>query len=248
MSKAQIITIAEIKGGTGKTTTAAAIAQAGALDNKRVLCIDLDAQVNLTALFGADPGQRGSYELLNGHPVQELIQHTDFNVDIIAGAPNLAAEIPASGSAYRLKHAIASILKSYDIIIIDTPPAFGEMTYNALQACTGVLVALDADTKALQGFYSITDLARAAKAKNKSLKLLGCIITRYTPRPKLSQKMRETIEEKAKALHCPLLGEIREGIAIKEAQAYGENLFTYAPKSKPAADYMEIYRKLFKEE
>lgn len=245
MSKAQIFTIAEIKGGTGKTTTAAAIAQAGALDNKRVLVIDLDAQANLTSLFGADPTRPGAYDLLNGYPVRELIQETAFSVDVIAGAPNLADETPEKGSAYRLKNAIEPILKDYDLIIIDTPPAFGEMTYNALQACTGVLVALDADTKALQGFYLVTDLAKAAKTTNKRLKLAGCIITRYNPRPILSQRMREIIQDKAQEIKCPLLGEIREGIAIKEAQAYGKNLFTYAPKSKPAIDYKALYETLF---
>lgn len=245
MSKANIISIAEIKGGTGKTTTAGALAQAAILDNKKVLVIDLDAQANLTGIFGGDPTRPGAYELLNGHPARELIQETVFGVDLIPGAPNLAAEIPKKGSALRLKEAIAPILSSYDLIIIDTPPAFGEMTYNALQASNGVLVALDADTKALQGFYLITDLVKAAKQTNKRIKLLGCIITRYNPRPILSRQMHDAIQEKAEAMHCPLLGEIREGIAIKEAQAYGKNLFTYAPKSKPAQDYKEIYEKLF---
>lgn len=246
MSKAQVITIAEIKGGTGKTTTAAALAQAAIKDKKKVLLIDLDAQANLTTLFGADPTRPGAVELLAGFPVNELIQETAFNIDIIAGALNLAAETPQKGSLYRLETALTPILSSYDLIIIDTPPAYGEMTYNALQASSGVLIAMEANTSALQGFYLITDLAKAAKKTNKKLKVLGCIITKYNPRPVITRQMRDIIAEKAQENRCPLIAEIRQGVAIQEAQAYRKNLFEYAPKSNAAQDYKELYKKLFK--
>ena len=240
--KAKIITIAEIKGGTGKTTTAAALAQAAALDDLQVLLIDLDAQANLTTMFGADPTKPGAWNLLEGFPAVELIQQTYFdNIEIIAGAPNLAAEIPQKGSLYRLEAAIMPLLTDYDLILIDTPPAFGEMTYNALQASNGLLIALDADISALQGFYYITDLAKAAKRTNAKLKVLGAIITRYNPRPIINRQTRDIIAEKAQAIRCPVIGEIREGVSIKEAKAYGKNLFTYAPKSKPAQDYKALY-------
>lgn len=246
MSKAQVITIAEIKGGTGKTTTAAALAQAAIKDNKKVLLIDLDAQANLTSLFGADATAPGAWNLLQGFPALELIQPTDFNIDIIAGAPDLAAETPAKGSIYRLEAAIMPLLPLYNLIIIDTPPAFGEMTYNALQASNGLVIALEANISALQGFYLITDLAKDARKHNKKLKVLGAVITRYNPRPVLSRQIKDIIEEKAKAVKCPILGEIRQGIAIQEAQAYQKNLFDYAPRSKAAQDYKELYTKLFK--
>lgn len=245
--KAQVITIAEIKGGTGKTTTAAAIAQAAALDNKQILLIDLDPQANLTTICGGDPSKPGSLSLLSGYPVLELIQETYFdNISVIAGSLDLALEIPKKGTMYRLEKALEPILSDYDFIIIDTPPAFGEMTYNALQASNGLIIALDTSTSSLQGFYKITDLAKATKATNKKLKVLGCLITKYNPRPILSQRMKELIEDKAKETRCNYLGEVRQGIAIQESQAYGDNLFLYAPKSKPAQDYQEIYNKLFK--
>lgn len=240
--KANVITIAEIKGGTGKTTTAAALAQAAALDNKKVLLIDLDAQANLTTLSGADPTKPGAWNLLEGFSADELIQQTYFdNIEIIAGAPNLAAEIPQKGSLYRLEAAIMPLLDSYNLILIDTPPAFGEMTYNALQASNGLLIALETNTSALQGFYYISDLAKAAKRTNPKLKLYGAILTRYNPRPVINRQMRDIITEKANGIKCPLIGEIREGVAIREAQAYGKNIFTYAPKSKPAIDYKSLY-------
>lgn len=245
--KAQVITIAEIKGGTGKTTTAAAIAQAAAQEDKEVLLIDLDPQANLTTICGGDPSKPGSLSLLSGYPVNELIQETYFeNIEVIAGSLDLALEIPKKGSMYRLEQAIEPILTNYDLIVIDTPPAFGEMTYNALQASTGLVIALDTSTSSLQGFYKITDLAKATKATNKKLKVLGCLITKYNPRPILSQRMKEVIEEKAAEIKCRYLGEVRQGIAIQESQAYGIDLFSYAPKSKPAQDYKEVYNKIFK--
>ena len=246
MKKPQIITIAEIKGGTGKTTTAAALAQAAILEGKRVLCIDLDPQANLTALFDADPQEPGAYELLHGSEAAALIQETEFDIDVISGAPDLSTEKSKEGTATRLKNGIAPILANYDLIIIDTPPAFGEMTYNALQASTGLLVVVDTDPKAIQGMYHITDLARDAKQDNKQLKILGCIVANYDARPILHQKLREQIQDKAERIRCNYLGEIRQGVAIEEAQAYGKNLFEYSRKSKPAQDYKALYEKIIK--
>jgi len=246
MSKAQIITIAEIKGGTGKTTTAAALAQAAALDNKRVLVIDLDAQANITNLLGANT-ERGAVELLAGFPAAELIQKTEMQIDVIAGGLDLGAEQKAeAGGIYRLQTALEPIIKNYDLIIIDTAPTFSILTSNALQASNGLLIALEANTSALQGFYLISDLAKRTKQTNAKLKVLGCIITKYNPRAVIYQQIKGVIEEQAKAARCPLLGEIRQGVAIQEAQAYGKNLFTYAPKSKPAQDYKALYKSIIK--
>ncbi len=244
--KAKVITIAEIKGGTGKTTTATALAQIASLEGKKVLLIDLDAQANLTALFGGDPTAPSALDLLSGFPCDETIQDTYFeNISIISGHPDLAVETPSKGSLHRLENAIEPLLTSYDLIIIDTPPALGEMTYNAMQASNGLIIALDATTNALQGLYYITDLASIAKRENPKLKVLGAVITKYNPRPVISRQIRDIIKEKAESVKCPLLGEVRQGIAIQEAQEYRKNLFTYAPKSKPAQDYKAIYNRLF---
>ncbi len=246
MKKPQIIAIAEIKGGTGKTSTAAALAQAAIIEGKKVLCIDLDPQGNLTLLLGADPQRPGAPEILNGNPAAEVIQETSFDIDIISGRPDLYIEQPESGSASRLRDALEPIQSNYDLIIIDTPPSLGEMTFNALQACTGLLAVLDADGSALQGLYMITDIAEAAKQTNTKLKVLGCIVAKYNPRTNLERRLRDNIEAKAKKSRCKYLGEIRQGVAIREAQAYRKNLFKYAPKSKPAEDYKALYTMIIK--
>ncbi len=241
---AKIITVAVIKGGTGKTTTCAAIAQAAASDNKKVLAIDLDAQANLTAALGADPDAPGAYYLLHGSPIEETIQETEQGIDVIAGAAVLADEISEKNSVYRLQDALKPVLKAYDLIIIDTPPSLCELTYNALQAANGLLITTDADLGSLRGMYLLLDIAKEARKTNKKLKVLGSIITRYNNRAKINQYMHDVIKQQGDARKCPLLGEIRQGIAIQEAQALKQNLFEYAPKSNPAKDYKSLYNYL----
>ena len=239
----QILTTAIIKGGTGKSTTAAALAQAAVYaDKRRVLLIDLDPQANLSYFTGANVTAPGCYELITGgKDPGELIQSTAQGIDIITANRNLAAIKSSAGSSYRLKEAIEPILHRYDLIIIDTPPTMGEMTYNALNACTGLIIPLEADNSSLQGLYQIVSIVRQMQRNGASLIFKGQLITRYDNRPKVNRYMLDTIQKAGEAEGVPFLGTIRPGIVIREAQGFHESLFDYAPKSKPAADYMAIY-------
>lgn len=243
----KIITVAAIKGGTGKSTTAAALAQAGAVDGKRVLAIDLDPQANLTYFLGADQTKAGAYQLFSGTPAAELIQETEQGIDTISAAPDLATIRTKPGSAKRLQAALEPIKENYDLIMIDTPPQLGEMLYNALQSSTGLIVPLEADASSLQGLYQITDIAAQMKGSNPALEVLGAILTRYDSRPNINRYLRDVIAEKGRETGAPLLMEIRPSISIREAQAMRENLHQYAPKSKPAQDYKELYDIITKE-
>ena len=243
----QILTFAVIKGGTGKTTTAAAIAQAAAKDGKHVLAIDLDPQANLTFTLAADQNAPGSYDLITGEAAAPLVQHTPQGVDTIAASPDLATLTTRAGSARHLQEAIAPIKESYDLIVIDTPPTMGEMTYNALQASTGLVIPLETDTNSIQGLFQIVDIAHQMQRSNPLLTIKGALLTRYDPRPKLNRFLRDTVAEKAAELDTPYLGEIRNGIAVREAQAMQQSLFEYAPGSKPAQDYKALYQILTKE-
>ena len=237
----QIIVTATIKGGTGKTTTAAALAQCAAHEGKKVLCIDLDAQADLSFMLGADQNRAGAYDLLHGEAPAGLVQRTVQGLDVIPGAPDLATETTKAKSAYRLAQAVEPLKKKYDYIIIDTPPQLGELTFNALQCATGLLIPLETDNCSLQGLYQITDLARVSRASNKGLKNIGCIITRYDARSKINRFLHDAIADKAAELNAPLLMAVRPGVAIREAQALQKNLFDYAPRSKPAQDYAELF-------
>ena len=228
----QILTAAVIKGGTGKTTTAAALAQAAVAAGKKVLAIDLDPQANFTFFIGADQNSPGSYELLHGTDPAQLIQQTAQGIDAISASPDLATERTTPASAKRLQTALDPLKSDYDLIVIDTPPQMGELTFNALQAATGLIIPLETDNSSLQGLYQIADIAHQMQRSNPALTITGVVLTRYDSRPKLNRYLQEVIAERGQEIGAPFLIGIRPGIAIREAQA---------PRSNPAQDYKKLY-------
>lgn len=236
-----IITMAAIKGGTGKTATAAALAQAAKQAGQRVLAIDLDPQANLTQSLKAEQRQAGIYSVLHGRDAKEVIQHTEQGIDVISASPDLSTELSKPGSALRLRKAIQPIKDSYDTCIIDTPPTLGELVYNAMQAANVLIIPVETDSSSLQGFYQTVDVARQMQSTNKELSLISTVITRYDGRPTLNKYLHEVITDKAKATGADVLGTIRAGVAVREAAAMQVNLFEYKPKSKPALDYKKLF-------
>ena len=243
-----IYTVAIQKGGTAKTTTAAAFAQAAAYRGHSVLAVDLDPQGNLSYALAADTGRPGSYELLNGAPVSDLIQETAQGVDIIPASWNLSTITSGKGSARRLQTALEPVKESYDFIIIDTPPTAGELQYNALMAADGLIIPLQADIFNLQSLYQITDTARQIQESNPGLAVTGFLLTQYDGRSTIARQMKENITIQATAMQIPYLGAIRAAVPVKEAAALQRSLFDYAPKSKPAEDYLALFDRLEKQE
>lgn len=242
-----IYTIATAKGGTGKTTTAAALAQAAAYRGKKALAVDLDPQGNLSFATAADARQPGSYELLHGTPARDLLQHSPQGLDVISASLNLQTETSGKGTARRLQKALEPIKDEYDVITIDTPATAGELQYNALQAADRLIIVLEADGFNMQALYQIADTAEQIKGSNPALSIAGVIIARYEGGANFNRYMRERIEQTAAALNIPFLGTIRKGIAAKEATAGLQlSLFEYAPKSNPARDYLQIFDTLSK--
>ena len=237
-----IFTIATQKGGTGKTTTAAALAQAAAYRGQKALAIDLDPQGNLTFCLAADATKPGSYELLHGTPAADVIQTTPQGIDAITASPNLQTETTAPGSARRLQAALEPIKERYNIIVIDTPATAGELQYNALQAADRLIIPLEADAYNAQSLYQIADTA----AIIPHLKIAGVIMTQYDGRTTITRQLREILEETAQRRNIPFLGIVRKAIAVQEAAALQRSLFEYAPKSKPAADYLTIFEAITK--
>ena len=245
-----ILTVAIQKGGTGKTTTAAVLAQAAAHAGRKALAIDLDPQGNLSFALGAQmiPETGNSYNLLMGLPPEELTQTTKQGMDVIPATWDLSTISSGKGTARRLQRAIEPIKDKYDLIIIDTPPTAGELQYNALQAATGLLIPLQADIFSIQSLYQITDTARQIQGSNPDLSITGILLTRYDGRSTISRQMREAIEQTAADMGVPCLGAIRAAVAVKEAAALQRSLFEYAPKCKPAADYMALYDRITTQE
>lgn len=240
-----IFAIAMIKGGTGKSTTAAALTQAAASMGKRALAIDLDSQGNTSFFLSADTTRPGAYELLTSSTdPRRLIQTKQGGLDVIPASWNLATVATGRGSARRLQKALEPIKRSYDLIFIDTPPNAGELQYNALQAADGLLIPLQCDIVGLQGLYMIHDTAKQFQATNPALKITGIILTRHNNRSTISQQMQQKIIDTAASLEIPYLGAVREAVAIREAQTLQRSLYDYAPNSNPAIDYKTILTKI----
>lgn len=237
---AQILTVAVQKGGTAKTTTAAALAQAAVYRGKKTLAIDLDPQGQYSFSLAADTSRPGSYELLNGEPAAGLIQHTSNGLDIIPASWNLSTIPAGQGAARRLQRMVEPIKDNYEYIVIDTPSA-GILQYNALQAATGLVIPLLADVFSLQSLYQITDTAQQIKKSNPALSITGIVITQFDGRSGIAKSMRDAIIQQAADMDIPYLGTVRFAVAVKEAAAFQKSLFEYAPRSKPAQDYLQVF-------
>lgn len=237
----QIITAAIIKGGSGKSTTAAALSQAAVAAGKKVLCIDLDPQANCSLYMGADQNRPGSYQFLHGASPEQVIQTTKQGIDVITASPDLATERTAAGSAKRLRDALKPIKENYDYIFIDTPPHIGEMTFNALQASTGLIIPMETDSGNIQGLYQIADIAHQMQNSNPDLSIIGVVLTRYDSRANVNRYLKQAIAEKAEETGAPFLLAVRIGAAIREAQGFQESIYDYAPNSNPAKDYKQLF-------
>lgn len=240
VNTALILTIANQRGGAGKTTTAAALAQAAAYRGEKTLAIDLDPQGSLSFFLAANTTRPGAFEMLEGKPAAEVTQTTAGGLDVIAASWDLQTITSSRGSARRLKTALAPIAAGYDLIVIDTPPTAGELQLNALMASDSIVIPLQADVIGLQGLYQLSDTARQIQTSNHGLKIAGYILTRHGGRSTLARQMAETIQQRAQEIGIPFLMAIREAVAIREAQTLQRSLYEYAPNSKPAIDYMQL--------
>lgn len=243
-----IIAICNQKGGQGKTTTAQAIATGAAQIGRKSLAIDLDPQGNLTFSMGGNGADVGAYELITGKATPgQTIQHTQQG-DIITASSSLAlADTTFTGDTRTnaLKTALKPIKSKYDVITIDCPPTLNTLLINALTAADMVIIPLTADMYSLQGLYQLKQSIQAAQRGNTGLKIGGVLFVKHSIRTILARDLTDVIADKCRELDIPVYKTtIREGVAIREAQTQRESIFDYAPKSKPAKDYMQLIREI----
>lgn len=239
------LAIVNQKGGVGKSTTAAALVGGLFRQGYKVLAVDLDAQGNLSYTMRANKGGKTALGVLTQEiTAQEAVQQTPAG-DVIPANKSLAgadAVITDTGKEYRLREALEEVQEQYDYTIIDSPPALGIATVNALTAAQKVIIPAQADIYSLQGIEQLAETIQPVKRYcNPGLAIDGILLTRFNPRSVLSREIAGLMEQLAAKLGTRLYkASIREAVAVKEAQISQQSLFEYAPKAKVTDDYREF--------
>jgi chromosome partitioning protein len=253
LTVAQVLAIANQKGGVGKTTTAVNLAAGLARRGLPTLLIDLDAQANATSALGLEKTAGGSlYRVLHGEgaAADKVIPSGVAGLDIIPSEIDLAAlesELAGTdGFLGRLRDALRPLIDSgkYRAVIIDCPPALGVLSLSALAASDQLLVALQTEYLALEGLGQILGVVDQLKAAGAggSLQVGGIVMTMYDVRTKLS---RQVVEEVLK--HFPQLvlrSHIPRSIRLSEAPSHGKTIFDYDPHSPGAVAYEALAKEV----
>ena len=246
MSK--VISISNHKGGVGKTTSALNIGAGLNKLGKKVLLIDLDPQANLSQSLGLIDQEKNIYGAIRGEYKLQPIKVLK-GLDVIPSTLDLSgAEIELSGEAgreYILRELIEPIKKSYDYVIIDSPPSLGLLTINSFTASDEIFIPLQAQYLAIQGLTKLLEVVeKIQKRLNKKLKIGGVFITQYDSRKVLNRDVVTSIKQRFKDEVLKTM--IRDNVALAEAPTQGVDIFRYQPKSKGAEDYLALCREIVK--
>lgn len=246
---AVVISIALQKGGVGKSTTAQALASTLGFKHKKTLLIDMDSQANVTYASGIDTPDKTITDVLGGdcRPDDAAIKCKFY--DILAADEYLTnVEISDDIEPTLLKDAIKPIKDKYDFIIIDTPPALGNLSVNALVASDYVVIPVEPRPFAMQGLGALHNTLQSVQnSLNPALKVLGILLIKYSNRTVLNRDIKDMIADYAQQMGTVVFDTtIREGIAVAEAQTMRKPLIDYAKSSKPNIDYKAFTTEVLK--
>ena len=235
----RIISVANNKGGVGKTTTVINLGAGLQRQGKRVLLIDSDPQANMSQSLRITNQDGNLYRAIRGEiplvPLEILpgLDAIPSTLDLSGAEIELAGE---TGREYILKELIEPLRSHYSYILIDTPPSLGILTVNALVASQEVIIPLQAEYLATQGLTRLLEIVgKIRKRLNKELSIGGVFITQYDSRKILNRDVETTIRDQFP--EEVFNTKIRDNIALAEAPTQGMDVFRYSPKSYGAQDY-----------
>jgi len=247
--KTRIFTIANQKGGVGKTTTTVNIAAALASKGLRVLVIDLDPQGNASTALSIEHhfDVTGIYEVLTKKlPLQNVVvQSAEYeNLSVVPATIRLASAdmdlAPLTGREYKLKKALHSYLENheFDYVFIDCPPSLGLLTVNAFAAATEVLIPVQCEYYALEGLSQLMGILELIQEDvNPDLKISTFLMTMFDARTKLAAQVVEDV--RANFPKITLDAVIPRSVRVSEAPGFGQTILSYDPSSPGALAYLE---------
>jgi chromosome partitioning protein len=248
----KIYSLANQKGGVGKTTTAINLGAYLALADQRVLIVDADPQANATSSLGLDKHQirTSIYDaLIRETPLKQIIlRNPDLGIHLAPSSPALAgAQVELVGMIareFRLQESLQPVVAKFDYILIDCPPSLGLLTINGLTAANdGVIIPVQCEYLALEGLTQLYQTIELVRARlNPKVMVRGMLMTMFDARTNLSQQVVE--EVRRHFADRTFRAVIPRSVRLSEAPSHGQPISTYAPRSAGANAYAALTREL----